>query len=498
MAELLGRGARPDAVFAYNDLIALGAMRTLAERGLRVPEDIAVVGFDDIEESRYGAIGLTTVQPDKQAIARHAVDRLVARLAGGTVTEPRRIRPGYRLAVRESTGGAHTVARPAGSGRGLTAARPAPAPHFPHPPVPRTPHAPTHRPSPAVRHHPGRRGRSTLAPRLPLRRVRGDPHLRGRPARPRRPRRRRPHRERRPVAAHARPVRREGPVPRGADRPLRQPHRPRPLPLGGTVHEIPVNDRGHALHGGPRGFDGRVWEAEPFTDGDTAGLRLRLHSPDGDMGFPGALDVTAVYALDAAGTLALDCAATTDRTTVVNLSHHAYFNLAADGGDVLDHTLGVDGAGYLPVDPDGIPSARSRTSREPLRPDLPAPPRRRRPGRRRRAGLPRRRLRPLLGALRRRGGETAVPRRAARLAAPGGTRAMEVWTTAPGSRSTRPTSSTAPSPAPGPPAAAPRAVCLEPQHFPDAPNRPAYPSAALEPGTTGRRRTEFRFPGLPG
>ncbi|MET9934793.1 substrate-binding domain-containing protein, partial [Streptomyces sp. NPDC006324] len=116
MAELLARGARPDAVFAYNDLIALGAMRTLAERGLRVPEDIAVVGFDDIEESRYGAIGLTTVRPDKQAIARHAVDRLVARLAGGSVTEPRRIRPGYRLAVRESTGGAHTVAPAPGGG----------------------------------------------------------------------------------------------------------------------------------------------------------------------------------------------------------------------------------------------------------------------------------------------------------------------------------------------------------------------------------------------
>ncbi|MFF3757796.1 LacI family DNA-binding transcriptional regulator [Streptomyces sp. NPDC002185] len=106
MTALLDRGIVPDAVFAYNDLIALGALRTLTERGLRVPEDIAVVGFDDIEESRYGAITLTTVAPDKPAIARHAVDRLVARLAGGQVAEPRRIRPGYRLVVRESTGAA--------------------------------------------------------------------------------------------------------------------------------------------------------------------------------------------------------------------------------------------------------------------------------------------------------------------------------------------------------------------------------------------------------
>ncbi|MFE3123533.1 LacI family DNA-binding transcriptional regulator, partial [Streptomyces hydrogenans] len=104
MTALLDRGIVPDAVFAYNDLIALGALRTLTERGLRVPEDIAVVGFDDIEESRYGAITLTTVAPDKPAIARQAVDRLVERLAGGPVSEPRRIRPGYRLVVRESTG----------------------------------------------------------------------------------------------------------------------------------------------------------------------------------------------------------------------------------------------------------------------------------------------------------------------------------------------------------------------------------------------------------
>ncbi|MEU1896301.1 LacI family DNA-binding transcriptional regulator [Streptomyces pristinaespiralis] len=103
MAALLDRGERPDAVFAYNDLIAVGAMRTLTERGLTVPGDVAVVGFDDIEEGRYGATTLTTISPDKEAIARLAVDSLVERLAGGTTPEPRRQRPGYRLVVREST-----------------------------------------------------------------------------------------------------------------------------------------------------------------------------------------------------------------------------------------------------------------------------------------------------------------------------------------------------------------------------------------------------------
>jgi DNA-binding LacI/PurR family transcriptional regulator len=103
MAALLDRGERPDAVFAYNDLIAVGAMRTLTERGLSVPGDVAVVGFDDIEEGRYGATTLTTISPDKEAIARLAVDSLIERLAGGTAPEPRRQRPGYRLVVREST-----------------------------------------------------------------------------------------------------------------------------------------------------------------------------------------------------------------------------------------------------------------------------------------------------------------------------------------------------------------------------------------------------------
>ncbi|MFD9125073.1 LacI family DNA-binding transcriptional regulator [Kitasatospora sp. NPDC059571] len=105
MAALLDRGGRPDAVFAFNDTIAIGAMRALADRGLRVPEDVAVVGFDDIEEGRYAGSPLTTISPDKEAIARLAVDCLVERLAGPPPAEPRRARPGHRLVVRESTAG---------------------------------------------------------------------------------------------------------------------------------------------------------------------------------------------------------------------------------------------------------------------------------------------------------------------------------------------------------------------------------------------------------
>ncbi|MFJ4675659.1 LacI family DNA-binding transcriptional regulator [Kitasatospora sp. NPDC088783] len=113
MTRLLDLPEPPDAVFAYNDLVALGALRVLAERGVRVPEEVAVVGFDDIEEGGYGAVTLTTIAPDKAAIARLAVDCLIARIEAGPdrpPARPRRILPGHSLVVRESTVG--RTARP--------------------------------------------------------------------------------------------------------------------------------------------------------------------------------------------------------------------------------------------------------------------------------------------------------------------------------------------------------------------------------------------------
>ncbi|MFB7338267.1 LacI family transcriptional regulator [Streptomyces adustus] len=103
MAELLDSGVRPDAVFAYNDLIAIGAMRVLHERGLRVPWDVAVVGFDDLAEGRFGAVTLTTVSPDKQAIARMAVASLLRSLSGREVPGGRELTAEFRLVEREST-----------------------------------------------------------------------------------------------------------------------------------------------------------------------------------------------------------------------------------------------------------------------------------------------------------------------------------------------------------------------------------------------------------
>ncbi|WP_188191512.1 LacI family DNA-binding transcriptional regulator [Nonomuraea sp. SYSU D8015] len=104
MARLLDSGAAPDAAFCFNDLLALGALRTLLERGRSVPGDVALAGFDDIEDGRYSTPTLTTISPDKQSIARQAVDLLAARMAS-RASEPREIRVPHRLVVRESTGG---------------------------------------------------------------------------------------------------------------------------------------------------------------------------------------------------------------------------------------------------------------------------------------------------------------------------------------------------------------------------------------------------------
>jgi DNA-binding LacI/PurR family transcriptional regulator len=118
MAKLLEGPSRPDAVFAFNDLIALGALRNCYERGLRVPEDIAIIGIDDVEDGRYSVPSLSTISPDRDFIAQTAVDLLVARLSSpipasdggpaptnGSVFQPRHVVAPHRLLVRESTAG---------------------------------------------------------------------------------------------------------------------------------------------------------------------------------------------------------------------------------------------------------------------------------------------------------------------------------------------------------------------------------------------------------
>jgi DNA-binding LacI/PurR family transcriptional regulator len=104
MRNLLDRGAPFDAVFALNDELALGALRVLGERGIRVPADVAVIGFDDVDEGRYSFPSLSTVDPGRREIARLAVEVLLEVIAAGDSRPPRReLRSAFRILQREST-----------------------------------------------------------------------------------------------------------------------------------------------------------------------------------------------------------------------------------------------------------------------------------------------------------------------------------------------------------------------------------------------------------
>lgn len=108
--RLLARSDPPDALFCLNDLLALGAIRALHDQGVAVPRDIAVVGFDDIEEARFSVPSLTTIAPDKSAIAREAVARLARRLDSEAAWQPEEVTVGHRLVIRESSADAPSSA----------------------------------------------------------------------------------------------------------------------------------------------------------------------------------------------------------------------------------------------------------------------------------------------------------------------------------------------------------------------------------------------------
>ncbi len=103
-AELLGSGADPDALFCLNDTLALGALRRLTELGVAVPDDVAVIGVDDVEESRWSTPSLSTIAPDKEQIARRAVQLLLARMGADRPTATADVRADFALVPRESTG----------------------------------------------------------------------------------------------------------------------------------------------------------------------------------------------------------------------------------------------------------------------------------------------------------------------------------------------------------------------------------------------------------
>jgi galactose mutarotase-like enzyme len=260
--------------------------------------------------------------------------------------------------------------------------------------------------------------------------------------------------------------------------------------LDGRELVLGTHDRGHHLHGGPDGFDRRIWEVVEQDDDRAV---LRLESPDGDQGFPGTVTASVTFTVSG-DRVRVDLEATTDALTLVNLTSHAYLNLDGDGAGSIDrHELTVHAERYTPVDAEGIPLADEHAPVAGTAFDFrtPAP----------------------IGAAVRRDEEQVVWARgidhnyvldgggwrdaAVLESRAAGTRAV-LRTDQPGLQvytgnfldGTR-------RDAAGGLYRQGDGVALEPQLFPDSPHHPAWPSAVLRPGETYRSALEWEFTALP-
>jgi len=247
--------------------------------------------------------------------------------------------------------------------------------------------------------------------------------------------------------------------------------------LDGRTFSLPANDRGHTLHGGPDGFDASVWTPVSFGDDE---LVLRLVSPDGDMGFPGAVTVTAAYRLEGGGSIRLDLRATSDAPTVLNLTNHGYWNLAGEGSGTVDrHIVSIEAGRYVAVDADLIPTGElAPVAGTALDFRTPVP-------------LGGARAVDLNFVLDDPSG-SLVP--AADLYDPESGRGLTVLTTEPGLQLY--TGENLDDGGAGKGGARYRArhgVSLEAQHFPDSPNHPGFPSTVLRPGETYSSTTVWRL-----
>jgi aldose 1-epimerase len=258
--------------------------------------------------------------------------------------------------------------------------------------------------------------------------------------------------------------------------------------LQGKEYKLATNTGTSHLHGGVKGFDRQVWRsAIPQTKG-SAGVMFLLSSRDGDEGYPGKLDVTVTYSLTDDNELEIKYSAITDKPTVLNLTNHAYWNLAGAGsGDVLGHHMFIAADNYLPVDASLIPTGKlapvKGTAMDFTEPQSIGS----------RIAETKKGVPPPGGydhcyVLRGKKGDLAL---AARAEDPRSGRVMEVYTTEPAVQFYTGNFLDG-----GPVNGGHKqhsAFCLETQHYPNSPNQPEFPTTELKPGETYSQTTVYKF-----
>jgi aldose 1-epimerase len=260
--------------------------------------------------------------------------------------------------------------------------------------------------------------------------------------------------------------------------------------LNGIEYQLARNNDPNHLHGGVVGFNKVVWQASEVTRKDGVGLELTYLSKDNEEGYPGNLNVTATYVLTNANELRIEYSATTDKDTVVNLTHHSYFNLAGAGaGDVLSHVLKINADRFTPVDATLIPTGELKAVKgTPF--DFNAP--------------------TAIGSrinqtdeqlvrgngydhnfvLSKMGRELSL---AANVYEPKSGRILEMWTTEPAVQFYTGNFLNGVKGKAGRVYNRRGGFCLEAQHFPDSPNQPAFPSTVLKPGERYTQTTVYKF-----